>query len=32
MSVGAKPSDNVQIFLKKYMDRFRQAAAAEKTS
>jgi small subunit ribosomal protein S16 len=30
LSVGALPSDNVQVFLKKYMKRFEEAAAAPK--
>jgi small subunit ribosomal protein S16 len=28
MSVGAKPSENVTVFLKKYMAKFEQAAAS----
>jgi len=32
MSVGAKASERVQVFLKKYMDKFRQPAGEAKTS
>ena len=35
MSVGAKPSDNVQVFIKKYMAKFEELeakAAAEKAA
>jgi len=29
MSVGAKPSENVAVFIKKYMSKFEQQAAAQ---
>ncbi len=32
MSVGAKASERVQVFLKKYMDKFRQPAGEAKKS
>ena len=32
MSVGAKPSDNVSVFLKKYMTKFEELATQAKAA